>query len=356
MRVFVLHDRWGSPTGSSYTSGTEEEWALAEELYKVTKLRNIALFFKQVDAGKLNDPGDQLKPVLAFKKRIEEGKRYIFKQYETLDEFTDTLDGHLARWLKDHESAKIGLSAGGLLVDGTITEGLADKKAAASSPSFDYWIEESRRLSEADVPDHTGVLFCTAKAIDAAKADIEWARAKNTWGIAKFHLGKPDEAITAFAEIANKFLTSLDADRRFWCCNALFNKGITLAALGRSEDEIAVYDDVLARFGAAPELPLREQVAKALVNKGATLGALSRSEDAIAVYDDVLARFGAATELPLREIVAKALFNKGATLGALSRSEDAIAVYDDVLARFGAATELPLREIVAKAQLNKASI
>jgi hypothetical protein len=178
--VFVLHDRWGSPTGSGHTSGTEEECALAEELYEATKIRNIALFFKQVDAGKLSDPGDQLKPVLAFKKKIEEGKRYLFKQYETLDEFADTLDGHLARWLKDHESTKSGFSAGGLLVDGKTTEGLADKKAAASSPSFDYWIEESGRLSEADVPDHTGVLFCAAKAVDAAKADIEWARAKNT--------------------------------------------------------------------------------------------------------------------------------------------------------------------------------
>ena len=28
--VFVLHDRWGSPTGSGHSSGTEEEWELAE--------------------------------------------------------------------------------------------------------------------------------------------------------------------------------------------------------------------------------------------------------------------------------------------------------------------------------------
>jgi hypothetical protein len=66
--VFVLHDRWGSPTGSGHTSGTAEEWALAEELYKANKIRNIALLFKKVDSGKLGDPGDQLKPVLEFKK------------------------------------------------------------------------------------------------------------------------------------------------------------------------------------------------------------------------------------------------------------------------------------------------
>ena len=43
--VFVLHDRWGSPTGPTYSSGTEEEFALAEELYRAAKIRNIALFF-----------------------------------------------------------------------------------------------------------------------------------------------------------------------------------------------------------------------------------------------------------------------------------------------------------------------
>lgn len=32
--VFVLHDRWGSLTGVGYTSGPEEEWSLAQELYK----------------------------------------------------------------------------------------------------------------------------------------------------------------------------------------------------------------------------------------------------------------------------------------------------------------------------------
>ena len=65
--VFVLHDRWGSPTGSGHTSGTEEEWKRAEKLYKENELRNIALFFKNPDPGKLADPGSQLAQVTAFK-------------------------------------------------------------------------------------------------------------------------------------------------------------------------------------------------------------------------------------------------------------------------------------------------
>src|SRR3954452_17072547 len=72
--VFVLHDRWGSSSGGSYTSGTEEEWVLAEELYEKNKIRNIILFFKAVDLRQMRDPGKQLEAVLSFKKRIEEGK------------------------------------------------------------------------------------------------------------------------------------------------------------------------------------------------------------------------------------------------------------------------------------------
>ena len=340
--VFVLHDRWGSPSGSGHTSGTAEEWGLAEELYKANKIRNIALFFKTVDPGKLADPGDQLKAVLKFKKQIEAEKRYLFKQYTTLEEFSDTIDGHLAAWLKEHDKTKISLSSSGPS---------SKPLAAIVAPNFDYWIAEAS--TNADRENYAASLFCASKAIDAAKSDIDWAKAKNILGIAQFHLHEVNESISAFDGIVDKFLSSIDADRRNWHARALVNKGGTLGALGRSDDEIAVYDDVLARFGAATELPLREQVAKALFSKGVTLGALGRSVDAIAAYEDVLARFGAATELPLREQVANALFNKAVTLGALGRSDDAIAVYDDVLARFGAATELPLREQVTFAEALK---
>jgi hypothetical protein len=104
--VFVLHDRWGSPPGgaSTYTSGVEEEWALVEELYKANKIRNIALFFKSVDPRQIRDPGKQLETVLAFKRKIEEEKRYLFKQYTTIDQFSDALDGYLAKWLRDHQN------------------------------------------------------------------------------------------------------------------------------------------------------------------------------------------------------------------------------------------------------------
>ncbi len=350
--VFVLHDRWGSPTGGGYTSGTEEEWALAEELYKANTIRNIALFFKRVDQRQIKDPGKQLKAVLSFKKWIEDRKQYLFKHYETIEQFAEALEAHLSRWLRDHEGTAGGLSASGLITGGAVPiSNSASSPIPVASPGFDYWIMEADKLLEAEASDHT--LFCAEKAVEVVKSDIEWARARNVGGIAQFRLGKLDAAIAAFTAIAERFSSSIDADRRYWLARALVNQGITLGALDRSADAIAVYDDMLARFGTASELPLREQVATALVNKGVRLGALARSAEALAVYDDVLARFGTASELPLREQVAKALFNKIFILSVPGISEEAIAVCDDVIKRFGNASELPLREQVAKALLSK---
>jgi len=302
--VFVLHDRWGSPTGGAYTSGVEEEWALAEELYKANKVRNIALFFKKVDPRQLRDPGKQLEPVLAFKKRIEEEKRYLFRHYETVDQFVEALEAHLSRWLRDHEGAATGLSPSGSPTTGTII-GTADASLSDAPPSFGYWITEANRRLEPDTLDHPAALFCAKQATEAARSDTEWARAMNAVGVAQFHLGKVDEAIAAFTTIAERFSTSIETERRYWQAMALVNKGITLGALDRSEDAIAVYDDLIARFGTATEPALRERVAMALFNKGVRLGALDRSEDAIAVYDDLIARFGTATEPALREQVGK---------------------------------------------------
>ncbi len=351
--VFVLHDRWGTPPGSGATSGTDEEWKLAEELYKANKIRNIALFFKNVDARRLRDPGPQLQAVLAFKKQIEEGKRYLFNEYEGIDRFDEVLEGHLAKWLKDHEAEPPEFATQGPTAGGSVLETATNSPSSAASPPFPYWLLEAANSLQGNDPDYAGALFCANKAIKLASSVNEWANARNLSGVIQAHLGKLNEAMTAFEEIADKCSTSMDINSQEYVAGALFNKGVTFGILGRNEEAIAVHDDVLARFGTATELPLRRQVAKALVSRGFRLGILGRRDEEIAAYDDVLARFGTAAELPLREQVARALVNKGGVLSTLGRNEEEIAVYNDVLARFGTATELPLREQVARALVNK---
>ncbi len=344
--VFVLHDRWGSATGSGHASGTGEEFERAEALYEDNaKIRNIALFFKEVDPGKLRDPGEQLKPVLAFRKRIEDGRKYLFNRYTDIEQFAEVLEKLLIDWKKAHANAGSDLSIGGLMTGQPRTAPSPDSPPV---PQFDYWIAEAFKLSDAG--NHGGALFCAEKALETAKTDEGWGLARNVWGISQLHLGRPDEALGAFSEIADRLRNSTDPDRRVVLANTLVNKGFALGALGRSGEAIAAFDDVLARFGAASAPALREQVARALVNKGFALGALGRNAEAIAAYDDLLARFGAATEPALRDLVARALFNKGFALGTLGRSEEAIAAFDDLRARFGAASEPALREQVAKAK------
>jgi tetratricopeptide (TPR) repeat protein len=357
--VFVPHDRRGSPTGSGYSSGTEEEWELAERLYLETKIRNIALFFKQVDLNKLHDPGPQLTKVLEFKGKIEIGKNYLFKPYSGVEEFCEGLEAHLAKWLRDHEGSGRGTALGGTAeIARPITTDVAATPPSSppGAPGFDFWIAQSTALlntEPADTRNYSAALFCSKQALAAANAGTQWARAKYSSGLAQFYLNDLRESIGTFLEIVEYSDFTNQKDKLIWQASAFFGQGAALAQLGRTEEEIAIYNDMVARFGTASELALREQVARALVYKGITLGQLDRSQEEIAVYDDVLGRFGTASELPLREEVSRALVNKGAALGQLDRSEEAIEVYDDVIARFGTAPELPLREPVARALVNK---
>ncbi len=304
--VFVLHDRWGSATGGDYSSGTEEEFVLAEELYEKRKIWQIALYFKEVDARQLRDPGRQLEAVLAFRKRIEDGKRYLFHAYGALDSFADSVEAHLARWLLDHESRSSGQSAIGLATGAEVGDVERGQQNSIVVPNFEFWVAEARRLSDAKPPDHDGSLFCAVKATACAKSDVEWAQARNVQAVSHFHLGRLDDAIGLFTQIVERFSSSIEPERRTWHAKALVNRGLSLGGLGRGEEAISVYDDVVGRFGMAGEPALREQVARALVNKGIRLGELGRGEEAISVYDDVVGRFGTAGEPALRRLVVKA--------------------------------------------------
>lgn len=84
--VLLLWDRWGTPTGSTkkYTSGTEEEYAVAWECHKESKkpMRELIVFFKAVTPRQLSDPGEQLRRVLDFKKTLESEKQIFFDTFD----------------------------------------------------------------------------------------------------------------------------------------------------------------------------------------------------------------------------------------------------------------------------------
>ncbi|MHB8268463.1 DUF4062 domain-containing protein [Bradyrhizobium sp.] len=392
--VFILHDRWGTSTGGK-SSGTEEEWALAQELYTRNLLRSICLLFKDVDARKMRDSGPQLKQVLKFKKSLEGERKFLFQKYADIRQFRQIIERHLAKWLRDHND---GLN-GRHFPSPAPVDFPDNAPSEQAEPSVQYWLAEGRRLVAPATlhRDPQGALFCAERAIRAAKTDIDLGRAENARGVAKYHsndwtgaidsfnniidrlagirdlegkqvvasslvnkgitlgaLERGDEAIAVYEDIIRRYGTESDLALREQVAHSLVNKGITLGVLGRRVEEIAAYDDVVNRFEGAVELALREPVANALVNKAITLGDLGHPKDAIEAYDDVVGRFGMSREPTLLEQVSTALVNKGIRLGTLGRDEEAIAVYDDIVSRFGGANELALREQVAKALLYKA--
>lgn len=92
--VGILWERWGEPSGS-YSSGFEEEYERAKARRKVGGKPEIWLFFKNIDASKLRDPGDQLKKVLDFRnsqkahgellfREVHEAEKWKFQFHESL--------------------------------------------------------------------------------------------------------------------------------------------------------------------------------------------------------------------------------------------------------------------------------
>lgn len=123
--ILILSDRWGSKPAKAgkYTSGTEEEYSIARDLYADpdVPMRQLILFFKTVDAAKLASPDSQLKKVLKFKRKLEREKALLFYDYGDLKLYENRLERHLVDWIKAHEggippkpkgSGKTGSSAG----------------------------------------------------------------------------------------------------------------------------------------------------------------------------------------------------------------------------------------------------
>jgi hypothetical protein len=92
--IGVLWKRWGMPTGTA-TSGFHEEFTRAFSRNKDASSPELWLAFKQVDAGALADPGEQLKQVLEFKAEITNSRGLLYKEFISTQDWSRELQ----RWL-----------------------------------------------------------------------------------------------------------------------------------------------------------------------------------------------------------------------------------------------------------------
>ncbi|WP_146076427.1 tetratricopeptide repeat protein [Rhizobium grahamii] len=349
--VFVLYDRWGSHTGGGYSSGTQEEWHVAEGRYKAQKLRNICLFFKNVDADRLRDPGPQLQKVIEFRQQIESEKKYLFKTFNDISEFQHVLRANLARWLHLH-SQQPEIISEFLTVAGDQTSPERESLRLHESSEFNQWISEARKLM-ANAGDFEIAHFFATNAVKCAKTELGWAEATNLIGISALNLGRPDEAITTFSAVVDKFEQSSDVDFRTWWAKGLVNKGIALRTVGRLADALTTYKEVAERIGNSNETPLNEQRARALINEGVVLADMGKHSPAIEAYERLISLGSRIGNDYIKELVAKAYVNKGISLGEVGRKTEELLAYDGVVEKFGASTSPNLQRQVARALVNK---
>src|SRR5256885_473594 len=82
--IGMMWKKWGTPPTLSgpFTSGFEEEFETSVRKRRSEGKPEISLLFKEVEADRLNDPGDELKKVLAFKEKIIAEKEILFETFK----------------------------------------------------------------------------------------------------------------------------------------------------------------------------------------------------------------------------------------------------------------------------------
>ena len=75
----VLWRRWGSPTGK-FQSGFEEEFERAVSRRRESESPEIWIYFKQVEHT--SDPGDQLRQVIAFRKKLMRQRELLYLEFD----------------------------------------------------------------------------------------------------------------------------------------------------------------------------------------------------------------------------------------------------------------------------------
>jgi tetratricopeptide (TPR) repeat protein len=103
--VFVLlfWKRWGSISGK-FSSGTEEEFTIADGRFKKDKVPHLLIYFRDPPPEMIADPGSQLRQVLKFRARIE--KQYLYQSYGQADKWAINFESHLSRWLDLYHAGK----------------------------------------------------------------------------------------------------------------------------------------------------------------------------------------------------------------------------------------------------------
>jgi formylglycine-generating enzyme required for sulfatase activity len=93
--VGILWKRFGTHTGVA-DSGTEEEFNKFYQRWQAGEKVDVLMYFREPPREMVDDPGEQLKKVLAFRQKFE--TLGLYRSYKETDDFADMLRKHLVHW------------------------------------------------------------------------------------------------------------------------------------------------------------------------------------------------------------------------------------------------------------------
>jgi len=321
--VFVLNERWGTPTGD-YSSGFQEEFERARNRLDSGEPIKIALFFRVISSRSVADPGPQLSQNLKFRDRIFKEQCFLAKTYADADEFQELITRYLSQWTARGEFE---------------TELEAPASSVLSIPSTASWgrgtISEAKLLKDAE---KSMVRGTPAQAESNTRLFLEStdspeARKLLAWSL--YEQGRYKEAL-------HELSTLLRSDP--YDVTSLLNESLLLRRLGHNTEaltetdraieiapdhadchrargyilgELDRWDEAVIAFSAALDLKSdKEDRAVLLTERGVAYGQSGRAEKGIEDNDSAL---------KLSPNMPQAFARRGAILATLGRYDEALA-------------------------------
>lgn len=237
--VVLLWDKWGKPPGGGkYTSGTQEEYAVAVESLKDAdgSMQDIVVLFKGVNERQMADPGDDLKKVLNFKDELEKSRLLLYSTFDNIEEFRDDFRRHLHSWIRDWQgerSPKIPPSPSSLPSTTQTTEGIEGENETLSGSDLVARAKQAADRGRLTIAEQ---LFAKATTGQYDRgAFTEYVRFLRKSG----RLSLAQDAAQTFLELAQ------DADDHTGEVEALANLAILERQQGRNESSLVYLQKAL---------------------------------------------------------------------------------------------------------------
>lgn len=180
--ILVLHRRWGQAApDSEYSSYTEEEFQRALARWRQSQSPEIFVFFKNVEAEAIADPGPQLVQVLSFRRQLTESSSVLYRFFDDAVAFKGEVDRHLRTFCRGDLPKPTDPTPIVLPVEHVMR---VERAEAAAREHAERAEALARRLNAADAEREAAIaraselaLTLAGKAADAARAGhIEEAR------------------------------------------------------------------------------------------------------------------------------------------------------------------------------------